>query len=302
MARRILSRAATHFGACCAVLAALLGVVPSSPAADGPLDGWRRLQLEGRRFWVASGKAVIERWPAGEGRDIAVHRIETGYRALGKSRTEWAYAFVDRSDVGVYRTQRWLEWSPGRKARLGRLDADGRVEIIRYDVPALKKRREKPKLDPSLWTVRSKKTYTLPSTEEVLDALDTWSLLAMLGEMSSKDVLLLGNSEVLVLNLRRDLTREMTLHLTDYDTGKRSHRRLQVVALDVQKDGDGGAFLGMQGRIRIWIEKYTGALVEISGKVKGLPGTTRLTLTGFSRKPGKRPELRVPPAETNDPG
>lgn len=266
-------------------------------ASAGPLSGWTRLELSGRKLLVASGRAAVERWPASDGAPHDLHRVDSGFRALGKRSRDIAYSEVDpvRS-----RVVRWLEIRPGKKARWARVDAGGEVVVRRFDVPGQP-------FDPASWTRRYDRRYRLPQPpvgegEPEPMLLDAWSLLGRLGEVmrSGRPVVLLGKDAARPLALTVSERRSRELTVTDLDRARAIRLRMDVVSLEVRDSASGEAILGMREGVRLWIDASSGALVEVEGKVKGVPGTTRLTLEAFSKRATPRPHVPWPREEPGD--
>jgi hypothetical protein len=254
--------------------------VAAGGSESSPLAGWSELALEGRKLLIAKGRSTIARHPsaAGEPRLVVV---DSDLQALGVHKEHRAFGLTAPEG----RLLAFLEHSPGQKLRTVAVDpssGDLRVETWRPDESgtlALERARE----------------VELPEPVRRRGVPDPFSLLADLDRLfEGGNVEVLTKDGVTTLAVERGPLRRVTTTLREMDSGERRRVRLDVVELRLSATDDGETLLGMSGPTVLLVERETGALVEISGERDGVPGTVRLSLTGFRAEAGPRPEVPWP--------
>ena len=258
-----------------AAIAGLSVAMGHAAPVSSPLEGWTRLELEGRKFLVAHGRTAIERW---QGPPLIV--VTSDLRFLGRHRRHEAFALAGSDGRPV----RWLEVSAGRRARLHVFDAaGGRLEVATFR-PA----------DGGSRAWRPAGVEGIDVGESASGALDPWTLLAWLDDLAARS----AGDTIGVLTrhgLRRfAVTRgpmrrqRYSLEALDRPAGRR-RVVLEVVRVEILPADGGETLLGLSGPTVLTIDRGSGALLSIEGVRPGVPGRIRLTLRRWSAEDRPRP-------------
>ncbi len=262
-------------------LAAIAGlsVALGWPALAGsPLEGWTRIELEGRKFLIAHGRTVIERW-----QEPSLVVVTSDLRALGRRRRHRAFAETDQGGRPV----RWIEISDGRRARLHVFAAaTGRLEVATFRPVGE---------GASGW--RPAGVEGLEVGSDAAGALDPWTLLARLDDLAARgagdtiDVLTRHGLRRFAVRREPAGRRRTTLEALDPPAG-RQRVVLEAVRVEILPADGGETLLGLIGPTALTIDRGSGALLSIEGVRPGVPGKIRLTLRRWSS--AERPPLRPP--------
>lgn len=251
---------------------------PAVESPASPLDGWTELVLEGRKFLVATGRSSIVRDPE-RGR---VH-VASVLRALGSPKFHDAWS-VARPDASA--SCAWLEVSRGKKARAGFVDgAAEQATIVTLRAGA----------EDDGWGPPQIRSVAIGAGR-----LDAYALLAHLPRLfEGGRIALVTKDGETVIDVRAGPPARRFLRLRALDGEKGDARVLLLaVPLDLRAADGGETLLGLEGDTRLWVDRSSGALLEIEGKKPGVPGTIRLTLEGYRTSATNIAEFPWPRAVT----
>ena len=248
-------------------------------AARAPvLRGWTRLVLEGRKFFVARGRSVIERRRAERGTQPTEEvRVVSTARVLGRSLSR--HQVTSRSLAGG-RLLEWVEVDGKGRARRGRLEP-GSLVVTRF-------RRPDEGQGALGWLLDRRRRLAVPAAWDELPAIDPYGLLGRLAVATAAGrgkIQLLTRRGTVEVVYRVGAPRRERWRLQDEDSSRRRHDELSVRRVELVPSRQGGRTLfDMEGPLELWIEEGSGALLKISGRSPKMRGTITLRLTSFSRR------------------
>lgn len=267
----------------------------SSPA--NPLEGWTKLVLQGEKLWIATATSSIERWPGDAQNPAPMVRVTSDLRLFGN--LKGGHRSWSELDSTGHSFVRWVEADPPRKSRAAERGKDGSVDMRRFRWPS-----GSTETAPQSWNLRDRRHLPPPPEilpkETCLGPIDPYGLLGRLqclSQGSEKRVVLLTRDGWRQLTARRGPTQKQRRQLKDLDSGGTRTIELEVTRIDLTAaEGSGGPHvLGMTGPVSLWLDSTTGALLDIEGSFSNVPGKTRMSLTGFSRRAASRPLIPWPP-------
>jgi len=293
------------YSRCIAQILVLLGLAftlsDPTPGRDratlDSLRGWTALELTGSRYLVAVARSRLARWPATGEEKESLLRVDSTVSVFGASTARHQVNALASGTPPS--TTRWTEIQRGKRARATRVTTD-RIVAQRYRLP------DGADLPVAGNWGTPEKAVAVPmptTTKTACGKLDPYTLLMnleCLARAPGNSVLLLTRKGAAVLSATVKETTTESLLLEDLDSGERIEARLQVQRLELVREEGGNedeTAFGMVGRVSVWIDRASGAVIAIEGEHEKIPGTIRLDLNGISRKPAPRPALPWPPAD-----
>lgn len=266
------------------------------------LRGWTALELTGSRYLVAAARSRLTRWPAAAAERESLLRVDTTLSVFGASAARHQVNAL--STGSPPRTSRWVEIQRGKRARATRVSED-RIVAQRFKLPA---GTDLPATG-SWGTPEKAVSVPLPAAANAsCGAVDPYTLLLQLeclARSPENRVLLLSRKGAAILSATVQQAAPAQLSLEDLDSGERIDARLELVRLELAREEGGNedeTAFGMVGRVTVWIDRASGAVVAIEGEHQSIAGTIRLELARISRKPVPRPAVPWPPGESLDAG
>jgi len=261
-----------------ALLATLLATLRCGHApATGPWSGWTRVRLDVEEMPLLSG--TVELRVRSEG-GKTLFETDSVARLLGAQVAETHTTSVldprdGRSELHESRSagsgRRYLFGEDGYEVQ--RLSAEGRPERPLEE-----------------WSVTSSTDFTYPADarRESASIHDYYAMLYRLRDLDLREpgdearIWVATSGGPMAYRVRVAESRSSSRQLLDTRAGAPrqldlTELRLRIEPVDPERASEG--FLRMEGETEIWVERDSKTLVELSGRVAGVPATIRLVLT-----------------------